>query len=565
MKTEKKQVIAIGLDAADPKLMEKWMSEGHLPNISKIREQGIYSRLHNCVNYQGGTAEFSSTEPLWVMMATGCLPDKTGFWDTITYNAKTYKVGCDSVYGGYDYQEYKPFYALGDDYRVAALDVPVTRVCSGVNGIQVTGWGGHHPFHPSESEPKEFLSDIITKYGENPVYRKDNGIWWDKKYFDWVTKSVEQSLATRAQVCCDILQQDKWDLFITGFGETHTLGHDLYNMSQPDHPLYPYTNKMDTLGDPMLKGFQQVDRAIGKILSVAPEDANVLLFAVHGMGPNLTDLLSMMHLGEIMYRFNFPGKVALGYNDINKPVPPIITQKIRNGWSAEVWRQIYEPNPLKKLWHTWTHKKFLHGSKHGLLSPYPLMDNKVQLSWMPAFWYSSLWPKMKAFALPAFADGHIRINLKGRDRDGIVEPSEYDALCSEITEFLHRLKDGRSQQPLVKQVVRTRTSPLDDNPKLPDPDLIVVWEEIATDVVDSPDVGRIGPITYNRPGGHRENGFLLAKGPGIQAKDNLSDGRAVDIAATILNLMGAPIPDYFDSKPLLESLALVSQESGLNQ
>ncbi len=181
---------------------------------------------------------------------------------------------------------------------------------------------------------------------------------------------------------------------------------------------------------------------------------------------------------------------------------------------------------------------------------------------MPAFWYSSLWPKMKAFALPAFADGHIRINLKGRDRDGIVEPSEYDALCSEITEFLYRLKDGRSQQPLVNQVVKTRISPLDDNPKLPDPDLIVVWEEIATDVVDSPDVGRIGPITYNRPGGHRENGFLLAKGKEIQAKDNLTDGRAVDIAATILNLMGATIPDYFDSKPLLESLALVSQESG---
>ena len=556
----KKPVIAIGLDAAEPKLIEQWMSNGHLPNLSKIRQQGIYSRLHNSVNYQDGSAEFSSTEPLWVMMATGCLPDKTGFWDTITYDPTTYKVGCDAVYGGYDYQEYKPFYALGDDYRVAAFDVPVTRVCPGVNGLQVTGWGGHHPFYPSESNPTELLPKIIEQYGKNPVYRKDNGIWWDKNYFNWVTKSVEQSVATRAQICCDILKKDNWDLFITGFGETHTLGHDLYNMSQPDHPLYPYTNKMDTLGDPMLKGFQQVDRAVGKIIDTAPKDASIVLFAVHGMGANLTDLLSMMLLPEIIYRFNFPGKVALGYGDIDRSAPPIITNKIRNGWSAEVWRQVYEPNPIKKLWHTWTHKKFLRGSKHGLLSPYPLLEKKVELSWMPAFWYSPLWPQMKAFALPAYADGHIRINLKGRDRDGIVDPSEYDALCSEITDMLYRLKDGRSQQPLVKQVVKTRKSPLDNDPKLPDPDLVVVWHEIPTDLVDSPDVGRIGPITYNRPGGHRENGFLLAKGQGITPNSHLSTGRAVDIGATILNLMGVQIPDYFDGKPLLELLTNLPQE-----
>ena len=557
----KKQVIAIGLDAAEPKLIEQWMSEGHLPNLSKIRQQGIYGRLHNSVNYQGGLAEFSSTEPLWVMMATGCLPNQTGFWDTITYDPKTYQVGCDSVYGGYDYQEYKPFYALGDDYKVAAFDIPVTRVCPGVNGIQITGWGGHHPFHPSDSEPKELLSSIIEQYGENPVYRKDNGIWWDKEYFNWVTQSVEKSVATRTQVCCDLLQKDDWDLFITGFGETHTLGHDLYNMSQPDHPLYPYTNKMDTLGDPMLKGFQQVDQAIGKILAVAPENTSVVLFAVHGMGANLTDLLSMMLLPEVIYRFNFPGKAAIGYGDINQPAPPIISRNIRNGWSAEVWGQVYEPNPIKKLWRTWTHKKFLRGSKHGLLSPYPLMDKKVELSWMPALWYSSLWSEMKAFALPAFADGHIRINLKGRDRNGIVEPSEYDALCNEITEVLYRLIDGRSKQPLVKQVVRTRKSPLDNDPKLPEPDLIVIWQEIPTDLVDSPDVGRIGPITYNRPGGHRENGFLLAKGQGIAPNSNLATGRAVDIGATILNLMGAPIPDYFDGEPLLQSCATLSQEA----
>ena len=555
--SRKEPVVAIGLDAADPKLIEQWMQQGHLPNISQIADSGVYSRLHNSVNYQNGSADFSSTEPLWVMMTTGCLPDKTGFWDTITYDADRYKVGCDAVYGGYDYQEYKPFYALDESYKVAAFDVPVTRVCSGVNGVQITGWGGHHPFYPSESSPPELLSQVVEQYGENPVYRKDNGIWWDKKYFNWVTSSVKQSVAARAKICCDLLEQDNWDLFIAGFGETHTLGHDLYNLSQSDHPLYSYTNKIDSLGDPMLQGYQQVDRAIGEIVRAAPDNANILLFAVHGMGANHTDLLSMMLLPEVMYRINYPGKTALGKGDVSQPAPPIITKNIRGGWSAEVWRQVYEANPLKKFWETWTHKKFLRGPKNGLLSPYPLLDNNVELGWMPAVWYSPLWSEMKAFALPAYADGHIRINLRGRDGHGVVAPEDYDNLCSKIIDVLSRLRDGRSGKLLVKEVIRTRKSPLDSDPKLPDPDLVVVWHPIATDLIDSPDIGRIGPITYNRPGGHREHGFLMATGPGVPAQADFQSGRAVDVGATILDLMGAEIPSYFDGQPLfVNSLSL---------
>lgn len=306
----------------------------------------------------------------------------------------------------------------------------------------------------------------------------------------------------------------------------------------------------------MLDGYKQVDSAIGKIVAAAPENSHIILFAVHGMGANHTDLLSMMLLPEVLYRINFPGQAALGLGDINQPAPPVITRNIRGGWSAEVWRQVYEANPIKKFWETWTHKKFLRGSKNGLLSPYPLLEDNVELGWMPAVWYSPLWSTMKAFALPAYADGHIRINLKGRDRHGIVAPEEYDAVCAEITDVLYGLRDGRSGELLVKEVIRTRKSPQDNNPKLPDPDLVVVWHPIATDLIDSPNIGRIGPITYNRPGGHREHGFLMIKGSRISPGIELKDGRAVDIGATILDLMGANIPDYFDGQSLLKNNSL---------
>ena len=75
-------VIAIGLDAADPKLLEAYMAQGHLKNISQVRQQGAYGRLNNIVNYCDVPTPAASTERLWAMTWTGCMPDQTGFWGT---------------------------------------------------------------------------------------------------------------------------------------------------------------------------------------------------------------------------------------------------------------------------------------------------------------------------------------------------------------------------------------------------------------------------------------------------------------------------------------------------
>ena len=176
------------------------------------------------------------------------------------------------------------------------------------------------------------------------------------------------------------------------------------------------------------------------------------------------------------------------------------------------------------------------------------------MGWMPAMWYSPLWSEMKAFALPAFTNGHIRINLKGRDRDGVVEPSEYFALCDEIADILYDLVDPRSGNKVVKQVVKTRTTPLDDNPKLPDTDIVVLWQEPMTDVVDSSRLGRIGPLTHCRAGGHKGQGFIAAKGSDIPTGFDLPAGETIDLAPTILNLMNAEIPEHLDGKSLLSNV-----------
>jgi len=192
------------------------------------------------------------------------------------------------------------------------------------------------------------------------------------------------------------------------------------------------------------------------------------------------------------------------------------------------------------------------------VSPYQMLEKKSPLFWMAAMWYQHIWREMKAFALPSVGAGHIRINLQGREPNGIVSIEEYDILCDEIERFLYRVTDARTGKRLVKEVIRTRASVLDDDPKQTDADLVVLYhedpddDECMTDVIDSPDVGRIGPVTYSRFGGHRPRGFVAIKGPKIPARTSFSDGQAIDLAPTILDLLDAPVPKYIDGKSLMQ-------------
>ncbi len=554
----KRRVLALGLDAADPTLMEPWMDQGLLPNLNFLRQNGAYGHLRTQIGHQGQHENFSNTEPLWVMAMTGCLPHKTGFWDTIEYDPNHYSIKLDSVYGGYDYGEYKPFYALDnsctgsprDRLNATVFDIPVTRVIEGIRGTQITGWGGHHPFYPSESNPPEALEMILQKFGPNPVYRKDNGKWWDQKYGAWIQQALPASITARTAIGKALVKRQDWDLCMIGFGETHTAGHDLYDQSQPDHPFYPFRQPKNG-ADPLLKVYQQVDEALGKIFSAAPGDTYIVSYSLHGIGPNHTDLLSLFFLGEVMYRWNFPGQIGFTDGELSQPPAEPIRQPQRGGWSDEIWCQLADDNELRRWWRRHCPTRFWPTQDNGLTSPVGLKRQGQSQSWMPILAYRHCWPNMRAFALPGFADGQIRINLQGREANGQVAPEDYNATCHELIEMLHGLKDSRSGLPLVKAVQRTRAGADDESHRHPHADLMVIWNDCPTDVIESPQLGRIGPVTYNRPGGHRARGHFMVQGPGIKPGSRLPTGQAVDVAATLLHLLGEDQPENFDGQPLL--------------
>jgi predicted AlkP superfamily phosphohydrolase/phosphomutase len=76
------QVVVLGFDGADPKLLAKWVAEGKLPNIEKLGRTGTLQPL--------GTTEPPESPVAWASFATGTNPGKHGIFDFLKVNRTNY-------------------------------------------------------------------------------------------------------------------------------------------------------------------------------------------------------------------------------------------------------------------------------------------------------------------------------------------------------------------------------------------------------------------------------------------------------------------------------------------
>ncbi|MCR4397109.1 MAG: alkaline phosphatase family protein, partial [Candidatus Saccharicenans sp.] len=76
------RVIILGFDGMDPVLVEKFMAEGQLPNLSRLRKEGTYSCLQ--------TTTPAISPVAWSSFMTGCEPSKHNIFDFLSRNPKNY-------------------------------------------------------------------------------------------------------------------------------------------------------------------------------------------------------------------------------------------------------------------------------------------------------------------------------------------------------------------------------------------------------------------------------------------------------------------------------------------
>jgi len=402
---------------------------------------------------------------------------------------------------------------------VVALDVPLCYAPVDYGGVEVSGWATHELLQPPGSTPATLLADVRREFGAAP---------FDEESAHRLTAAEclevrDQCVATAARVgelACELLQRHPWQLGMICFSSTHRGGHLLWDRGILKGEATPA--QLEAIDGALLAIYEACDAAIGRIIAAHP-DAAVMVYSLHGMGPN-NDCTSL--LATLLERVLAPAGYSRDTHTGTAGLAGRVRSMVPDEWRARI-------------------KKHL---------PQRLQD------WLTLYWRKGHldWSRTQAFAAFCDLDGYIRINLRGRERDGVVDPADYTALCARIAEGLRSFTDADTGEPLVREIGFAAELFADEPGRRYLPDIIVKWHEVAAHTHRRVHSGRFGAVDWPTPGrhplgrtgNHHRQGFVIAAGPGFDPAYLADTGSILDLAPTALDLLSLPMPAGFRGRSL---------------
>ena len=146
--------IVLSIDCVNADLLDQWTADGTLPELARLRKQGV------CGNIQ---CPLGSVEGDWFSLYTGCLPSWHGHisYDEIipgTYRSNT-TIGSRAAVD--------PFWIVASDAgrQVTVINAPHIERSSIVHGIQIESWLTHDAGHyaPCTAYPPILKDELLRR------------------------------------------------------------------------------------------------------------------------------------------------------------------------------------------------------------------------------------------------------------------------------------------------------------------------------------------------------------------------------------------------------------------
>jgi predicted AlkP superfamily phosphohydrolase/phosphomutase len=509
-----RKLLMIGLDAAESGLIDAWTADGTLPVLQELRRGGSYTKL-------GSTAEWLVGSP-WVAFYTGQSPAEHGIYHSIVWRPDR----LDHVRATAEVRDALPFWrALSrQGPRVIAFDVPLTQTPEPFNGIEINGWANTDLLDAECAYPAGALQEVAAAFGrpDRPIenYRLETA--------EALLALRDQQIATTrhiGQAAGQLLRGSSWDFAIVGIHTAHYAGHKLWSVRNVVGEVTP--SEADELGSALRQVYKSCDGAVGQLVEAAGPGTDVLVFAVHGMGPNVcrTDFLGEM-LHRVMARQPVTARSAT--ETLAHRARNLLPQSLRYAVKSRLPRTASDR--LTVYWRTGTRD----------------------------------WSSTQAFNLFSDLIGYVRVNMEGREAQGRVRPEAADELLDEILEGLRSFVDADTGEPLVLD--HRRRSDLYPDGQRRDllPDMMLRWSDRDAALHRGFGSPRFGDIPWPTPGrhytgrsgNHRGPGFLIAAGPSLRERLRPDAAHILDLAPTVHDLLDIPAPPHFDGRSLLRRAAL---------
>ena len=507
------KVFVLGLDGATWDVLKPLADEGHLPNLAKLMGSGASGTLRSI---------FPPLSPVaWTGIMTGKNSGKHGIFEFLEY-------------------AHNPLEGRVNSSR--SIQTELVWEVAGRHG-KATVAGGVPMSYPPRRAPGFYLGDFLSP-ADAPDFASDRAIFAELEaavgtYRPWSTAvhdggneagalaELTDFLDHHLKAVRFLMKRCPWDLFMFDLMATDRIQHELWHAWEPTH-REAEGRDLSGIRAGYVDFWKKLDDGVGAIEADLPADTTLLLISDHGFGPiewYVNFNVWLLQRGDIALQDSFYVKQKKWFYD--RGVTP--------EWFYNLMVKL---NLAEQRVGRFRGKQT--GGIERLAESAFLSKRHVD------------WSKTRAYAQGNF--GQIFVNQEGRQPRGCVKAADVRPLLDDLKAGLLAIPHPETGEPLVEKVLERDELYHGPHAHLA-PDLTVVlrdWRYRTIGLHDFTTNKLISP-SFGPTGDHRMEGVLIASGPAVRPGATLgSSANLLDVAPTILHLLGVPVPDDMDGRVLDE-------------
>lgn len=507
------KVFVLGLDGATWDILRPLADAGELPVLSGLMARGASGMLHSV---------FPPLSPVaWTGVMTGKNSGKHGVFEFLEY-------------------AHDPLRGRVNSSR--AIQAELVWEIAGRHGKQSVA-GGVPMSYPPRKAPGFYLGDFLSPansadFSSDPALFAELEAHLGGPYRPWSTAvhdggneagalaELTEFLDHHLETVRFLMGRCPWDLFVFDLMATDRFQHELWHAWDPSHRL-ARGRDLRAVRSGFVDFWKRLDEGIGRIEAELPADACLILMSDHGFGP-------------IEWYVNF------------------------NVWLLEQGHIALQDSMYVRQKHWFYRRGVTPEWFYNLMARFGGARQRVgrfrgqQDSWLERVAENAFlskrhvdWSRTKAYSQGNF--GQIFVNRKGRQPMGCVPPEDVRPLLDDLKAGLLAIPHPETGAPLVEKVYEAEELYHGPHAHLA-PDLTVVlgdWRYRTIGLYDFTTHRLISPA-FGPTGDHRMEGVLIASGPAIRPGAQPDGADLLDIAPTVLHLLGVPVPADMDGRVLTE-------------